>query len=104
MSTTFLYCMLKWLKPEFTEIARNKQTTGLGHVTQQDLKRLAVCTGASDIRAAFDAIAEPIYSLIYSPILWRMGGSPRTRDVLLPKLMSGEISLTEAEKAVEAVA
>ena len=102
MSTTFLYSMLKWLKPEFTEIARNKQTTGLGHVTQQDLKRLAVCTGASDIRAAFDAIAEPIYSLIYSNLM-ENGRLARTRDVLLPKLMSGEICLTEAEKAVEAV-
>ena len=28
----------------------------------------------------------------------------KTRDFLLPKLMSGEIRLTEAEKAVEAVA
>ena len=28
----------------------------------------------------------------------------QTRDLLLPKLMSGEIRLTEAEKAVEAVA
>jgi type I restriction enzyme S subunit len=28
----------------------------------------------------------------------------QTRDLLLPKLMSGEIRLREAEKAVEAVA
>ena len=95
--------MLKWLKPEFAEIARNKQTTGLGHVTGQDLKRLTVCTGTSDILATFDEIAGPIYSLIYSNLM-ENGRLAWTRDLLLPKLMSGEIRLREAEKAVEAVA
>ena len=37
----FFYVM-KWLKPNFTDIATNKQTTGLGHVTISDLKRLSV--------------------------------------------------------------
>ena len=102
-SITFLYCMLKWLKQEFTEIARNKQTTGLGHVTQQDLKRLTVCTGTSHILATFDNIATPIYFLIYSNLVENRRLA-QTRDLLLPKLMSGEIRLREAEKAVEAVA
>ena len=102
-SITFLYCMLKWLKQEFAEIARNKQTTGLGHVTQKDLKRLTVCTGTSHILATFDDTAKPIYSLIYSNLAENRRLS-QTRDLLLPKLMSGEIRLREAEKAVEAVA
>ena len=102
-SITFLYCMLKWLKQEFAEIARNKQTTGLGHVTQQDLKRLTVCTGTSHILATFDNIATPIYFLIYSNLVENRRLA-QTRDLLLPKLMSGEIRLREAEKAVEAVA
>lgn len=38
----FFYYMLKYLKPVFTAIAMNKQTTGLGHVTISDLKRLSV--------------------------------------------------------------
>ena len=96
-STTFLYSMLKCLKPQFTEIARNKQTTGLGHVTQQDLKRLMVCTGTPEILIAFDEIAEPIYSLTYSNLI-ENGRLTQTRDLLLPKLMSGEIRLREAEK------
>lgn len=37
---TYFYYLLKYHKPIFTSIARNKQTTGLGHVTVQDLKRL----------------------------------------------------------------
>ena len=42
VSQDFLFFLLKWLKPRFAEIARNKQTTGLGHVTIKDLKRMLV--------------------------------------------------------------
>lgn len=38
----FLYYVLRFLKPIFAEIARNKQTTGLGHVTIKDLKAIEV--------------------------------------------------------------
>lgn len=38
----FFYYLLKYLKPNFTAIASNKQTTGLGHVTINDLKNIIV--------------------------------------------------------------
>lgn len=38
----FLYYILKYLNPLFQDIASNKQTTGLGHVTISDLKRIKV--------------------------------------------------------------
>lgn len=38
----FLYYILKYLKPNFIGIARNKQTTGLGHVTKADLEAIHV--------------------------------------------------------------
>lgn len=38
----FFYFMMKNLKPYFTQIATNKQTTGLGHVTLSDIKRMSV--------------------------------------------------------------
>ena len=38
----FFFYLMKALKPNFTKIATNKQTTGLGHVTIADLKRLEV--------------------------------------------------------------
>jgi type I restriction enzyme S subunit len=37
----FFY-LLRYLNPNFVAIARNKQTTGLGHVTRADLERLQV--------------------------------------------------------------
>ena len=37
---TFFYYLLRYLKPNFIGIARNKQTTGLGHVTKRDLESM----------------------------------------------------------------
>ncbi len=42
LDTTFFPHLLRYLKPNFIGIARNKQTTGLGHVTKRDLKNLRV--------------------------------------------------------------
>ena len=40
VDTTFFYYLLKYLGPNFVGIARNKQTTGLGHVTKRDLENI----------------------------------------------------------------
>ena len=40
VDTTFFYYLLRYLKPNFVGIARNKQTTGLGHVTRRDLENI----------------------------------------------------------------
>jgi len=96
----FLYCMLKSLNPEFAEIARNKQTTGLGHVTKQDLKELKIFIPSRDVLEEFDKLCSPLFSRIFSNLIEnRILG--QTRDFLLPKLMSGEIRVGDAEKIVE---
>ena len=38
----YFFYILKYLKPNFIAIATNKQTTGLGHVTINDLKKLKI--------------------------------------------------------------
>ena len=65
--------------------------------------------GMTDVTIGQDAVATS-FSALVSPILDHMESNKRenqtlakTRDLLLPKLMSGEIRLREAEKAVEAV-
>ena len=40
VDTDFFFYLLRYLKPHFVSIARNKQTTGLGHVTKRDLKNI----------------------------------------------------------------
>lgn len=102
-SQAFLYAMLKYLRSEFAEIARNKQTTGLGHVTQQDLIRLKITAPGEGAQAAFDDVAGPLHARFTSN-LFENQSLIATRDFLLPKLMSGEVRVKDAEMAVEAVA
>lgn len=42
IDTNFFFYLLKYLKPQFIQIAKDKQTTGLGHVTRGDLKEFQV--------------------------------------------------------------
>ena len=97
---SFIYFQLKELKPIFAEIARNKQTTGLGHVTAQDMKELMVCDPSRNVADTYNMIAGPIFSRIMANLL-ETRTLAQLRDLLLPKLMSGEIRLKDVEKAVE---
>ena len=60
VSGNFLFFLLKWLKPKFAEIARNKQTTGLGHVTIQDLKQTFVGVPGAKEQAEIVGVIGPI--------------------------------------------
>ncbi|WP_222861626.1 restriction endonuclease subunit S [Oceaniovalibus sp. ACAM 378] len=98
-SKPFLHAMLKFLKPEFAELARNKQTTGLGHVTKADMKRMLICTAPKSVHQAFDELITPIFDRAF---LLQMESRTlaQTRDLLLPKLISREIHLSGAESVV----
>lgn len=99
----FLFSMLKFLNPTFAEIARDKQTTGLGHVTKEDLKRLQIVISIKDIEVEFDRFASSIFELILNNLL-EIGTLSETRDYLLPKLMSGEIRVSDAEALMKEAA
>ncbi|PPD15238.1 MAG: type I restriction endonuclease subunit S [Methylobacterium sp.] len=100
-SEAHLFAMLKFLKPTLIEIARDKQTTGLGHVTRQDMIRLKVCVAQPNVRAAFDNIAEPLFDRL-KLVLRENARLAVTRDTLLPKLISGELRIKDMGKDVEA--
>ena len=42
VDTAFFHYLLRYLNPHFVAIAKNKQTTGLGHVTRRDLENMRV--------------------------------------------------------------
>ena len=56
----YLYYILKWLKPIFKEIARNKQTTGLGHITVADLKAIKIVVPDFAVQRKFIRVLKPI--------------------------------------------
>ena len=91
----FMYLMLKYFKPQFAQIASNKQTTGLGHVTVADLKRLSFIYNRDEI-ASFEEMIEPTMEMVFSNML-ENHSLYSLRDALLPKLMSGELDVSEIE-------
>jgi len=86
----FTYWLLKFLKPGFIEIAKNKQTTGLGHVTRKDMERLNFCKPNEDVVKLFYKSAGPILGKIENNLI-ENNTLAETRDELLPKLLAGEI-------------
>lgn len=93
-SKPYLHALLKFLKPEFAELARNKQTTGLGHVTKADMQRMMVCAAPSEVHRAFDRLIEPIFNQALG-LQTETRTLAQTRDLLLPKLMSGELRVAD---------
>lgn len=102
-SKPYMHALLKFLKPEFAELARNKQTTGLGHVTKADMQRMMICTASPEVHRAFDRLIEPIFNQALG-LLKESRTLAETRDLLLPRLMSGELRVAEAERIASEVA
>lgn len=96
----FVYYQLKFLRSDFAEIARDKQTTGLGHFTVGDMKRLQVFKPTPDLLESFNKAVASLYKRSYeNRISTKM--LTKLRDTLLPKLISGELRIPEAEKLTE---
>lgn len=56
----YFYFMMKNLKPYFTLIATNKQTTGLGHVALSDIKRMNVVVPSLKVQEEIVSHLKPI--------------------------------------------
>jgi type I restriction enzyme S subunit len=77
--------------------------TKMPRTTWKTMGQYKVCRPSEQIATAFQSVVQPLLDRIGANISEARTLS-QTRDLLLPKLMSGEIRLAEAEKAVEAVA
>lgn len=98
----FLYDLLRHLKPMFADIARDKQTTGLGHVTAGDLKRLFVCRPDRGVIDHYDRIVSNVHSK-WTAVVHERQELASLRDTLLPRLLSGKLRIRDAEKVVAEV-
>lgn len=93
-----------WLRlhlPEFQGIAADKATT-MGHIRRHHLTEALVVTPPDQLLGYMDARMKPLLDLrVQNTVASRTVAA--LRDTLLPKLLSGEIRLRDAERAVEAV-
>lgn len=95
-SEHFTYFLLKQMKPLLVRTAQQKQTTGLGHITVADMKRIKIPYPSSELLSAFSENIEPLYSRSSNTVR-ESKTLADLRDTLLPKLLSGELSATGAE-------
>ena len=100
ISIPFLYCMM--MTHDFqTHIYGYTSGTTVLHLGKEGVPQYEFVMPSSETLGKFIAIAEPIFSKIElnestSNTLAKL------RDILLPKLMSGEIRVADAEREVEA--
>ena len=95
--------MLKHFNADLCKIARNKQTTGLGHITKKDMETLLVVLPSSEVLHAFESSALPLFGK-YCQTLYETQSLASLRDTLLPRLMSGELRVGAARELIEEVA
>ncbi len=76
-------------------------STGQTELSPSSLAALRIPVAPSQIQKAFDEIAAPLRSKVTANTEQSLALAA-TRDLLLPKLMSGEIRLSEAEDLMEA--
>ena len=98
----FVFNLLRQIKPILIAIATDKQTTGLGHVTIADMKRLFVAYPNKALLSYFYDKGGSLYKKV-STNEKQSRSLSKTRDTLLPKLLSGELRIPDAEKIVEEV-
>lgn len=99
----FLLRTLKHMRPVFAELARNKQTTGLGHVTVGDLKRLQIVKPPQAALEYFDRVIAPMHGKILDNDQ-RVQTITTLRDTLLPRLICGQLRLPDGLAAVKEAA
>ena len=95
---------LHWIKhhlPEFQEIAQGKATT-MGHIQRHHLSEAKALIPTPSLLAAMGSAFAPLLDRAYG-LRKQSKDLATTRDALLPKLISGEIRIPDAEKMLEEV-
>ena len=93
-STHFLFLALNCIdiSPYITGAAQPK-------ITQENMNRIPLVSANQSVHDKFDTMVDPMIQLIQN-LGNQINILRRTRDILLPRLMSGRLSVTAAEAAV----
>ena len=94
--------MREVLKQPLSEIEGYKSGTTVIHLNKRDLEEVRISVPAPDMLKQFEGVAEPLYQQRVA-----CGSQVRAlealRDVLLPRLLLGELRVRDAEAVEEAV-
>lgn len=91
----FYYAWTKHHLDRFIAVAADKATT-MGHIKRDELSKAEVLIPNKDDYQRIGDLLQPIYALIISNRIENKKLA-QTRDMLLPKLMSGEIDVSDVD-------
>ena len=98
ISPEYIYCFMKHF--DFSQLGSTSSIATA--VNSKSIKQIKVSIPRSDLCNEFDKLIKPIFEAIRNNVL-ESRTLAELRDRLLPKLMSGEIRVKDAEKLVEEV-
>ena len=93
--------VLFWCRENMDVIKAHANGSTFMEISKKNFRPLPVVTGSDQVSRTFDEVVSPFLALIKSKSLENRTLAA-TRDLLLPKLMSGEVRLSEAEDLMEA--
>jgi len=96
-----LYFLYFWLRENAAEFERHASGATFKEITKGTFKKLPMSLPPSKLRRSFDETVGPMMRLILN-LERQMRNLRAQRDLLLPKLISGEIALSEAARLREA--
>jgi type I restriction enzyme, S subunit len=94
----FYYFWTNFHLPDFQDIAEGKATT-MGHIQRHHISSAKVVVPLDSVLEMADKLVQPMIDLIIKNRVQNRTLAS-IRDVLLPKLLSGEIPVRDAEKIV----
>lgn len=91
------YYVLNWAKVNMPEIKRHASGTTFAEISKKNFRPIPALVPSQEVMTAFDATVEPVYAKIRLN-LEESRTLAALRDTLLPKLISGELRVPDAEK------
>ena len=91
------FFMLNWCQTNMAEIESRATGTTFAEISKQNFRPIRVVLPPKELMAVFTAKVAPLYAQITAN-LHQSGTLSILRDTLLPKLLSGEVCITDSEK------
>ena len=95
-ATPFVYYFYLLLKHRQIEVSRLQRGSAQPHVYPKDLMRLEANSVPVGVFEKFGKVIVPVFRLI-SSLTMKNSNLRKTRDLLLPKLISGELDVEELD-------
>jgi len=100
LSNVFVW---QWAQASMDQVNQRANGSTFQEISKTNFRPIPVTVGTSDVHDAFDTLVQPMFDRIVANDK-EIRSLAATRDFLLPRLMSGEIRVKDAERRVGAVA